>query len=65
MVSRRVRFAFCALLAIALWHVQVISAQAQQQYYKPGSQPSNMRQQQRPQSRQTTPQNKAANQNGQ
>jgi len=45
MVSRRARFAFRALLAIALWHVQVISAHAQQ-YYKPGSQQSNMRQQQ-------------------
>jgi hypothetical protein len=63
MVSRRARFAFRALLAIALWHVQVIGTHAQQ-YYKPGSQPSNMRQQ-RPQSRQATPQNKTANQNGQ
>jgi len=64
MVSRRAQFAFRALLAIALWHVQVISAHAQQ-FYKPGSQPSNARQQQRPQSRQATPQNKTANQNGQ
>ena len=58
MVSRRVRFAFCALLAVALWHVQVMDAQAQQ-FGKPAAQSTSSAQ------RQSTPQKKTANQNGQ
>ncbi len=57
MASRRVRFAFCALLALALWCAQMIGAQAQQ-FSKPGSQQSGMRQQPRTQ-------NKTGGQNGQ
>ena len=60
MASRRVRFAFCALLAFAIWYAPVISARAQQ-YSKPGSQQSGMRQQ-RQQGHQTTPQKKTVNQ---
>src|SRR3954464_14133427 len=51
MASRRTRFAFCALLALGIWQLQLI-AEAQQQYFKPGQ-------------RQTTSQKKTGNQNGQ
>jgi putative membrane-bound dehydrogenase-like protein len=57
MVSRRVRFAICALLALGLWHSQASVARAQQQYFKPSSQQAGRSQQQRPQARQTTNQN--------
>src|SRR5438128_1906913 len=57
MANPRVRLAACALLAIALWYVQVIDARAQQ-YNKQYPQQSGMR----PQSRQSSPQNKTANQ---
>ena len=62
MVSRRARFAFRALLAVALWQVQVNGARAQ--FSKPGAQQPVM-QQQRQQSRQTTAQKKTTNQSGQ
>src|SRR5215210_2880145 len=64
MASRCVRFAFCALLAFALWHVQVSRAIAQL-FGKPSSQQSGVRQQQRPQGRQGTTQKKIANQGNQ
>src|SRR5262245_55343559 len=52
MASRRVRFAFCALMVFALWHVPVIDARAQQ-FGKPAAQ----RPQQRTQNRQAAQQN--------
>ena len=61
MASRRVRFAVCALLTFALAQVQVADALAQQ-FGKPASQQSGMRQQRPQQNRQGTGQRTNTNQ---
>src|SRR4051812_12771269 len=55
MVSRRAWFAFCALLAVGLWRVQVSDAQSQQ-FGTQSSRQSGGRQQKRSQGRQTAAQ---------